>query len=1301
MPPKAGQRHRAARPKMGGRRGQGADEADDSLTHGEDTSGLTGQSTDDFTVQDDDAEGLEPRAEGDDYEHDDDDIEMGEGDVGDDESDSEPDSDAETEEEILVDADRARYGDTEDLVDHTVRAALELDDVVGAASYEEILFAEEPPTSLAFQDQDEDLTSETLSAESESEAVQETAPAPIPPELLPQPKDDPDDPSELITMHQNKFIEMSKFEKALATFADLTGLSREDWKALRETLFLLRDKDGNVLEDVANLPKQLSTLRDRMRKRLPLMNMREADIPLNVLKLPTLPASLKPEEKKKIEAYRELMTPKDDKGKGKARARVTREDKDAMAKDLPVVTMKLTFFDPISVFKNYIASDIGQRTHHGPAIFVDEPTELFHSHAWASSVRTTDGHYAHIWIEDGSRGPVIFPSDFIYFRCTEDGCFCHAIENGSDNVTDLHIGRVYGVGWDKRKKSCTHDMKDQLAIQIQEAHRIGSAALSDTILAPEQTYDELVLTSKITYIPETKAYAQVHVFVDNHFGEDHTDPSWQAPKRRPGARETAASKPYPKYFTASHAYERDENHYYYTRRIVVGDRVVPLCHTHPTRAELELDCYGRYTYENEWDRDREGTLPVKSFPILSFIDGFGVFSNSYRTLMGFYFTPAAMTETERARPGSIFPIVLGPHASEFSDVIAALRTMAYLDQGIVQEINGQEVRTCAFTMCYIGDMPQQAENSGLKGPRAHRFCRCCHARSGQKAVDPEVLLRFDIVTHGRFHVQTTEMQSMMKNQLTNASAVARYGKQWGMSNPDPPLVTISPALDLIITRPFDAAHSEYNGISNLMHFLLRDGILVKAARTEYAMELRVWPFPPGWRRLQSPIHHLASYKMSNHAEWSIIIPALLRHWLKREHMKPRFYDEAYKHTDQDPVDLVVETCAAIAKSNTVLMGRKVSSTDRENMAAIIHRARFLFNQLCMFAAVGAGSVAGSIAGSVVGTPSRTGRGDPVVDTEEAAESGRSLQYMNDTLRPNIHIGIHYPAFAEEYALPVNCNTLTGENLHRYFKTRVYETNYSNVEKVLLMKLNFQETVRLVLRNAFLHDDPELTQEMMELYHKCPSLFSKVLSRADRNELETLLEDTDFELDVDQSANSTHVQPSAINRVPPADARKSHHVANEGERLPSRTNTSTQPLFRRLLRLAYEHDYGKPSQYPSAFENKTIQWSRKFSFTDRATNDRFTFSMGDYVQFSRDGENRFGRVDHIFVLDNFDDRHIFIILTPVRSTNARDALLDLEVMEEQNDDAIIVGVTAIAPVRLYMVKVDSVGIVWVNWELHYL
>lgn len=41
-----------------------------------------------------------------------------------------------------------------------------------------------------------------------------------------------------------------------------------------------------------------------MRNRMPIMNICEANIPLNILKLPTLPASLKLDERYKVEAFR-------------------------------------------------------------------------------------------------------------------------------------------------------------------------------------------------------------------------------------------------------------------------------------------------------------------------------------------------------------------------------------------------------------------------------------------------------------------------------------------------------------------------------------------------------------------------------------------------------------------------------------------------------------------------------------------------------------------------------------------------------------------------------------------------------------------------------------------------------------------------------------------------------------------------------------------------------------------------------------------------------------------------------------
>jgi len=40
------------------------------------------------------------------------------------------------------------------------------------------------------------------------------------------------------------------------------------------------------------------------------------------------------------------------------------------------------------------------------------------------------------------------------------------------------------------------------------------------------------------------------------------------------------------------------------------------------------------------------------------------------------------------------------------------------------------------------------------------------------------------------------------------------------------------------------------------------------------------------------------------------------------------------------------------------------------------------------------------------------------------------KYQRVQLRPNMHIGVHYPDIAEEYGTPWNCNVLIDENKHR-------------------------------------------------------------------------------------------------------------------------------------------------------------------------------------------------------------------------------------------------------------------------------
>lgn len=173
---------------------------------------------------------------------------------------------------------------------------------------------------------------------------------------------------------------------------------------------------------------------------------------------------------------------------------------------------------------------------------------------------------------------------------------------------------------------------------------------------------------------------------------------------------------------------------------------------------------------------------------------------------------------------------------------------------------------------------------------------------------------------------------------------------------------------------------------------------------------------------------------------------------------------------------------------------------------------------------------------------------------------------------------------------------------RIFKTLVRLGNFLNIEKILLMKMNFQETCRFVLRNAFKDDDPELTEQMLELYRKCPSMFEKVLTRVEQDLVqrqELLIEE--FEVEINQSADADHVLPSAINAIPKAelDQKKHKHAVNDGKEIPRfPTHESAESCFRNLIRLAYEKDYAKPTQYPPTFQRTKLQWSRKFGFTDR-------------------------------------------------------------------------------------------------------
>jgi hypothetical protein len=60
--------------------------------------------------------------------------------------------------------------------------------------------------------------------------------------------------------------------------------------------------------------------------------------------------------------------------------------------------------------------------------------------------------------------------------------------------------------------------------------------------------------------------------------------------------------------------------------------------THPIRAELELKTYGREVLVRDFV-SRAGCRPIRCMPQMTFIDGFGLYRNMYRSLTGGVYPP--------------------------------------------------------------------------------------------------------------------------------------------------------------------------------------------------------------------------------------------------------------------------------------------------------------------------------------------------------------------------------------------------------------------------------------------------------------------------------------------------------------------------------------------------------------------------------------------------------------------------------------------------------------------------------------
>lgn len=911
----------------------------------------------------------------------------------------------------------------------------------------------------------------------------------------------------------------------------------------------------------------------------------------------------------------------------------------------------LYFFDPVHLFSTFLSSpQIIAKMHVGFAEFVDSPTQLWHSRSWSSSIRSTSGQFAHY-----SDGQPIFPSDFVQYQCVDLSCRCQ-------DKSSTHLGRILAVGKDYRSTRKHPGAYGDVAIEVQKTMRLFEwPEFLSEMPSPAITPKEIVLIESSEFLPDVYILTrELNVSLDYSFSSRVTS-SFVSPS---------------------------SSGQYFVRRIFNPQtgRIRPLNQNAPIRGELEISEFTRQHLVDNFDK----YSTVISVPLLTFIDGFGLFRNMYRTLMGVYLIIAAFTFRERSRRSNVLPLTLGPHGSNFSDVVNALQALYHLDAGQVLKINNKDTLVCVYTLAYLGDMPQQQENSGFLSAKAKLSCRFCFAKEKDRAN-----IDYDIIGNGRFHHETLRMRDKMRSlSKTNQSA---YSTSTGIGVSPPPLVTISPSLDLILTRPSDPAHSEYAGITKQLHLLLMNAILTIPCQKQYADELRKFRYPSGWGRLQSPVHHLGSYSLQEHARWSVIVPGLLRLWLRVEHIQPLFLrgiEKAWKGhipAGMSSLHFIVLSFAAVGRSNALLMSDVVSTSERAQFGSTIRLARQYYQQLLEAAAIAASDNPRRSRSVTPQSRSATPALGQEISPEEAK---KAKEYRQDQQRPNVHVGIHYEEVMKEYALPSNCNVLIGEDKHRWFKKIVYNTNFSNVERHLLMRESLQQTTRLILLDAYQSLEPELTATFKDLYDTCPTLFESLLPRSEQLELES--EETEAFQSI--LGDTHHLKPRVMSRLKPTYCR-------DELGLPIRSSALTA-VFKHHFRTAYADDYGLPNIVQ--FGTKGLVWCKKLGFMDKATEQRLVFNCGDVIQYH---DNKIGRLDRVVSHELMNVRRVFCLVTEVSLTqHQRDDVLGVPLLQLSKDQ-VLIGLPAISGRKLYMLPVsrDSDNelikgddmLLWVNWQIQFL
>ncbi|KAJ5146645.1 uncharacterized protein N7515_001209 [Penicillium bovifimosum] len=320
----------------------------------------------------------------------------------------------------------------------------------------------------------------------------------------------------------------------------------------------------------------------------------------------------------------------------------------------------------------------------------------------------------------------------------------------------------------------------------------------------------------------------------------------------------------------------------------------------------------------------------------------------------------------------------------------------------------------------------------------------------------------------------------------------------------------------------------------------------------------------------------------------------------------------------------------------------MSQLERDSIKRIVERARYGLQGL-LKAAVASQEIRR--------TPSRS-RSSVALNNEQMdghrhpAEITTKKGITNERKqrRPNMDIGIHYAGDTDID-----------------HKELVRSMNGVEVERTLLLEESFRRTLRFYVEGSFSHDDQRTTLTIQQAAQRCPLVFASLFH----------MPVSDLGLHIGGSTSPTEDQDQAH------DMTDSELYSEIKVPIPSGPNDP----FVKELRGAYREEYSRP--HVTTPGKYAPHWYKKVSFFHGGTKQRYTLSVGDYVEYRSQG---IGQVLGFFTHELIPrERRVFVHLQPLSHLSRDDSILLLPQFKPQHQTQLVVGLTGISYRKKYVLN----------------